>query len=118
MTLTYAAIAKTIGKGIVDPQIINLVTVGGAMISIIIWSSIAAYYGLPTSESHALVAGLTGAGLATAGPSALLAEGWKKVLLGLGFSTFLGFCFGYLLILAIAWVIFRVTKFSPRLGDS
>ncbi len=98
------AVAKTIGKGFVDANVVNLVTVGGAMISIIIWSSVAAYFGLPTSESHALVAGLTGAGLATAGPGALLAEGWKKVLLGLGFSTFLGFCFGYLLILAIAWI--------------
>ncbi len=102
------AVAKTIGKGFVDANVVNLVTVGGAMISIIIWSSVAAYFGLPTSESHALVAGLTGAGLATAGPGALLAEGWKKVLLGLGFSTFLGFCFGYLLILAIAWIFRNV----------
>ncbi len=102
------AIAATIGKGIVRPEIINLTTVAAAMIALIAWSSIAAYFGLPTSESHALVAGLAGAGLATAGPSVLLWDGWRKVLIGLGFSTFLGFGFGYLIILAISW-IFRNT---------
>src|SRR3989304_43273 len=67
-------------------------------VGIIFWSTLAWYYGLPTSETHALVAGLTGAGLATAGPSALLWEGWSKVLIGLVFSTFLGF-FGGLFIM-------------------
>ena len=102
------AIAATIGKGIVRPEIINLMTVAAAMIALISWSSVAAYFGLPTSESHALIAGLAGAGLATAGPSVLLWEGWKKVAIGLGFSTFLGFGFGYLIILAISW-LFRNT---------
>ena len=83
-------------------------TVAAAMIALISWSSVAAYFGLPTSESHALIAGLAGAGLATAGPSVLLWEGWKKVAIGLGFSTFLGFGFGYLIILAISW-LFRNT---------
>jgi PiT family inorganic phosphate transporter len=68
------------------------------MIGIIFWSTLAWYYGLPTSESHALIAGLTGAGLATAGPSSLIATGWNKVLIGLAFSSFLGF-FGGLLIM-------------------
>jgi PiT family inorganic phosphate transporter len=102
------AVAKTIGKGFIDAGAVNLVTVAGAMISIILWSSIAAHFGLPTSESHALVAGLTGAGLATAGPSVLLWEGWRKVIIGLGFSTFLGFGFGYILILAISWLFRNV----------
>ncbi len=102
--MSGTAVAKTIGQGFVDASAINLVTVGGAMVSIIIWSSIATYFGLPTSESHALVAGLTGAGLATAGPEVLLWDGWRKVLIGLGFSTFLGFGLGYFLILAIAWL--------------
>ncbi|MBI2082492.1 MAG: inorganic phosphate transporter [Deltaproteobacteria bacterium] len=98
------AVAATIGKGFVEADIINLTTVAAAMIALIGWSSIAAYFGLPTSESHALVAGLTGAGFASGGLEALLSTGWKKVFMGLGFSTFLGFIFGYLIILIISWI--------------
>jgi PiT family inorganic phosphate transporter len=72
------------------------------MIGIIFWSTLAWYWGLPTSESHALIAGLTGAGLATAGPESLLWAGWSKVLIGLIFSTFLGF-FGGLLLMALLY---------------
>jgi inorganic phosphate transporter, PiT family len=90
-TLSGTAVAATIGTGIVRPEVINIYTVGAAMVGIVIWSTLAWYYGLPTSESHALVAGLTGAGLATAGPEALIWSGWQKVLVGLFFSTFLGF---------------------------
>jgi PiT family inorganic phosphate transporter len=101
-TLSGTAVALTIGKGIVRPEVINLTTVGAAMVGIIFWSTLAWYYGLPTSESHALIAGLTGAGLATAGPSALLWDGWNKVFIGLAFSTFLGF-FGGLGIMALLY---------------
>ncbi|MGH7376637.1 MAG: inorganic phosphate transporter [Candidatus Methylomirabilales bacterium] len=93
-TMSGTAVAATIGKGIVRPEAINLSTVAAAMVGIISWSTLAWYYGLPTSESHALVAGLTGAGVAAAGPSALLWEGWSKVLIGILFSTFLGFLVG------------------------
>jgi len=99
------AVAATIGKGIVDPAIINTTTVAAAMVAIVIWSMTAYYMGgLPTSESHALIAGLSGAGLATAGPSVLLWDGWAKVLIGLTFSTFLGFFGG----LGIMLVLFRI----------
>jgi PiT family inorganic phosphate transporter len=96
--MSGTAVAATIGKDIVKPEVIDLLTVGAAMVGIIFWSTLAWYYGLPTSESHALVAGLTGAGLAAVGPSALIWDGWSKVLLGLVFSTFLGF-FGGLFIM-------------------
>ena len=99
--MSGTAVAATIGKGIVSPEAINIYTVGAAMIGIISWSTLAWYYGLPTSESHALIAGLTGAGLATAGPQVLLWSGWQKVLLGLVFSTFLGFVGGLVLMTAI-----------------
>jgi len=96
-TMSGTAVAATIGKGIVKTEAINLPTVAAAMVAIIFWSTLAWYYGLPTSESHALVAGLSGAGLAAAGPSALLWEGWSKVLQGILFSTFLGFVGGLVL---------------------
>src|SRR3989344_1850065 len=89
--MSGTAVAATIGSGIVDSGVINLETVFAAMIAIIVWSTVAAYFGIPTSESHALVASLAGSALAIAGPEALLSAGWQKVLIGLGFSTFLGF---------------------------
>lgn len=107
-------VAETIGKGIVKPEAINLPTIGAAMVSIIIWSTLAWWRGLPTSESHALVAGLTGAGLAAAGTDVLLWDGWKKVLIGLGFSTFLGFGGGLLLMTLIYRLFFRARPETIR----
>jgi len=101
------AVAHTIGKGIVNPDVINLQTIATAMIAIVCWSMLAWTRGLPTSESHALVAGLSGAALATAGPQALLWEGWKKVLVGIGFSSFLGFGGGLLLMILVYRIFFR-----------
>lgn len=106
--LSGTKVAATIGKGIVDASVIDLTTVAGAMLSIIIWSSVAAIWGIPTSETHALVAGLAGAGLATAGPGVLVWDGWKKVLLGLAFSSVLGGFGGLLLMTAVYW-LFRKT---------
>ncbi|MBI2616764.1 inorganic phosphate transporter [Candidatus Gottesmanbacteria bacterium] len=105
------AVAATIGKGIVRTEAINLYTVGAAMIGIIVWSSLAWKYGLPTSESHALISGLAGAGLASGGPNVLLWDGWQKVIVGLFFSTFLGFALAYIIFVIIAW-IFRNTGIS------
>jgi len=106
--MSGTAVAATIGKGIVDPSIINTTTVAAAMVGIIIWSMFAYFMGgIPTSESHALVAGLAGAALATSGPSALLWEGWQKVLIGLLFSTFLGFICAFLIMLALYRIFYR-----------
>ncbi len=118
--MSGTAVAATIGKGIVETQVINLTTVGAAMVGIIFWGTFAWQFGLPTSQSHSLVAGLAGAGLATAGPSVLLWVGWSKVLLGLVFSTFLGFGAGLVIMLAISWLFqdhppSRVRKLFGRL---
>ena len=104
--LSGTAVAETIGKEIVDPSAITLATLASSMIAIVIWSSITAWIGLPTSETHALVAGLGGAGIATAGLSVLVWEGWRKVLLGLLFSTLLGFI-GGLIIMTLIYHIFK-----------
>jgi PiT family inorganic phosphate transporter len=105
--VTGTAVAATIGKGIVSPEVIGLPVVAAAMLTIITWSTLAWRYGIPTSESHELVAGLTGAALATAGSSVLLWDGWRKVIIGLGFSTLLGFTISVILMTALYWLLRR-----------
>jgi len=102
--LSGTAVAETIGKDIIDPGAVDLLTVGGAMVGIILWSTLAANWGIPTSESHALVAGLTGAGFASAGPQVLVWEGWKKVLQGLLLSSALGFLAGMVIVTLVYWI--------------
>ena len=80
--VTGTAVAVTIGKDIVKPEVIGLHTVGAAVIAVVVWSTITWRFGLPTSETHGLVAGLTGVGLASAGPSVLLWEVWAFVIKG------------------------------------
>jgi len=108
------AVAFTIGEGIVDASVITLSTIAAAMIALVFWSTLAARFGLPTSESHALVSGLAGAGLAVAGPSVLLWSGWVKVLIGLFFSTFLGFLGGWLLTVSITRLFRRSNRDRMR----
>lgn len=110
--VTGTAVATTIGKDIVKPEVIGLHTVAAAMITIVIWTMAAWRFGLPTSETHEMLAGLAGAGLATAGPSVLLWTGWQKVLIGLGLSTVLGFFTGFVLMVVI-YRLFR--RASPAL---
>jgi inorganic phosphate transporter, PiT family len=113
--MSGTAVAATIGEDIVEARAVNLMTVGAAMVAIVFWSALAWRFGLPTSESHALVAALSGAALATSGFDALLWEGWRKVLIGLFFSTFLGFGLGWIIVVAIMWLFRRA---SPRLVQS
>ena len=112
--MSGTAVATTIGKDIIRPEVINVYTVAAAMVGIVFWSTFAWFYGLPTSESHALIAGLTGAGLATAGPQVILWAGWQKVLIGLAFSTFLGFFGGLLLMTFIYRMGARTTPSTIR----
>ena len=102
--LSGTAVAATIGKGFASPADVTPATVGAAMTGIILWSTFAWRLGLPTSESHALVAGLTGAVIATAGPDKLLSDGWIKTLQGIGFSSVLGFSVSLALMIAIFWL--------------
>ena len=114
--MSGTAVAKTIGKGIVSADVISLSTVAAAMVGIIVWGVFAWYLGLPTSHSHALVAGLAGAGLAMAGPSALLWEGWRKVFVGLGFSTFLGFSIAFILMVTLYRILSKIQRGPGAVG--
>jgi inorganic phosphate transporter, PiT family len=96
------AVAKTVGQGIVVPSALTLPAITAAMLSIIAWGTFAARVGMPVSKSHALLAGLAGAGFAGGGINALQWAGWQKVLTGMVLSIGLGclaaFVFGLLIV--------------------
>ena len=100
-TMSGTAVAATIGKGIVSLDVVNLTSIAAALVAIILWGAPASYLGLPISITHALLGGLAGAGVATGGLAALQWAGWRKVFIGLFFSTFLGFVGGFILMVLI-----------------
>lgn len=97
-TLISTAVADTI-SGMVDFGGDNhaaLVALAAAMVAIVVWAGMAWKFGIPTSESHALIAGLSGAAIAVSGgPAGINMAQWSKVLYGLVFSTTLGFALGF-----------------------
>ncbi len=95
------AVAKTVGQGIVAPSALTLPAITAAMLSIIAWGTFAARVGMPVSKSHALLAGLAGAGFAGGGLNALQWAGWQKVLTGMVLSIGLGGLAAFLLGLLI-----------------
>jgi len=104
------AVAKTIASGIVDPTFVTLGTVAAAVLAATLWAFSAQYFGLPSSESHALVAGLLGAGFATGGLEALEWSGTEKSLIGLVTSPVGGFVVGLLLMVAIYRLFAKVRR--------
>jgi len=104
--LAGTAVAKTIASGIVNPDFVTLETIAAALLAAIIWALGAQYFGLPSSESHALVAGLLGAGFAAGGLGALEWSGTSKALKGLVISPVGGFLAGFILMVLI-YRIFR-----------
>ena len=112
--MSGTAVAETVGKGIVEVKALDLLTLGSAVVTVIAWGTVAWRYGLPISKSHALFSGLAGAAMATAGPSALIWSGWQKMLLGLVFSTVLGFVGGFFLIMLVLRLFHRSTPHKVR----
>ncbi len=107
-------VATTIGKGTIDPSIVDHYVVFGALIGAVSWNLITWYYGIPSSSSHALIGGLVGAGFAKAGADALVWTGVGKTIAFILISPLLGFLLGSLLMLAVSWLFFHST---PRRVD-
>ena len=99
-------VASTIGKGIVDKDNVTQLVVLAGIIGAIIWDLITWYYGLPSSSSHAIIGGITGAVTAHAGVGALKWGGLKLIVLALLISPLLGTVFGFIFML-ILYRIFR-----------
>ena len=102
-------VATTIGKGTIDPAIVDHYVVFGALIGAIVWNLITWYYGIPSSSSHALIGGLVGAGMAKAGSGALVWSGLGKTVLFIVLSPLLGLLLGSALMIAVSWLFFRST---------
>ncbi len=107
-------VASTIGKGTIDPSIVDYYVVFGALVGAIIWNVITWYYGIPSSSSHALVGGLVGAAVAKAGIDGLITAGVLKIVAFIFVAPFLGFFMGGLLMIAVSWIC---RDMAPRKVD-
>jgi inorganic phosphate transporter, PiT family len=100
-------VAAMVGKGIVMPEVVDHYVVFGALIGAISWNVITWWFGIPSSSSHALIGGIAGAVIAKAGTGALIMSGIGKTIAFIFISPFLGFLFGSLLMVAVAWIFRR-----------
>jgi PiT family inorganic phosphate transporter len=111
----HLSVAATIGKGIVEPGVVDQHVIFGALVGGIAWNLVTWWYGIPSSSSHALIGGIVGATLAKAGAGPLIAAGVLKTVAFIFISPLLGFMLGSLSMVAVAW-IFRRT--SPLRVDN
>lgn len=103
----HLSVAATIGKGIVQPGVVDTHVIFGALMGAITWNLITWYYGIPSSSSHALIGGIVGAVMAKTGAGALVASGILKTVAFIFLSPLLGFLFGSMMMVAVAWMFRR-----------
>src|SRR3954469_22184884 len=96
------AVSETISKGLIVPSAVDVWVVFGGLMGAIIWNIITWLLGLPTSSSHALVAGLAGAAVLKSGIGALKPTGWTLVLVGIVLAPVIGFLLGSLNMIIVA----------------
>jgi PiT family inorganic phosphate transporter len=102
-------VATTIGRGIIDPSVVDHYVVFGALAGGIAWNIITWYYGIPSSSSHALIGGLVGAAVAKAGVWVLIAPGLLKTVAFIIVAPVLGLLLGATLMVAVSWLCVRST---------
>ncbi|MCX7250183.1 MAG: inorganic phosphate transporter [Burkholderiales bacterium] len=105
----HLSVAATVGKGIAQPGVVDTHVVFGALAGAITWNLITWYYGIPSSSSHALIGGIVGAVIAKAGAGALVSTGLVRTIIFIFVSPLLGFLFGSLMMVLVAWVCRRMT---------
>src|SRR5689334_15110847 len=99
--LSGTAVATTVGKGIIPPELSTQALVISALTAAIVWNLVTWYFGLPSSSSHALIFSLTGAGVASAGWGVIQLNGLEKTFQGLVFSPILGFVAAFVVMLVL-----------------
>ena len=105
----HLSVAATIGKGIVQPGVVDHHVVFGALIGAITWNLITWLYGIPSSSSHALIGGIVGAVIAKSGAGKLIGAGVGKTVAFIFISPVLGFLLGGLMMVLVAWVCRRMS---------
>jgi PiT family inorganic phosphate transporter len=108
------AVASTIGKGMIDINVVTPAVIFSGLAGAIVWDLITWYVGLPTSSSHALVGGYAGAAIAKAGFGALIASGWTKTLIFIVLSPLIGCALALILSIISLWM-FR--DYAPQRVD-
>jgi PiT family inorganic phosphate transporter len=112
--LFHLTVAKTIGKGTVDPSIVDHYIIFGALIGAIIWNIVTWYYGIPSSSSHALIGGLVGAAHRQGWFSGLIMSGVLKIIAFIFIAPLLGFVIGGTLMVIVSWIC---RNMAPRKVD-
>ncbi|NDZ12471.1 anion permease [Variovorax sp. WS11] len=105
----HLSVAATVGKGIVQPGVVDVHVVFGALMGAISWNFLTWYYGIPSSSSHALIGGIVGAVMAKAGAGSLVAAGIWKTVAFIFVSPLLGFLLGSMMMVVVAWAFRRST---------
>jgi PiT family inorganic phosphate transporter len=103
----HLSVAATVGKGIVQPGVVDVHVVFGALVGAISWNVITWYYGIPSSSSHALIGGIVGAVIAKSGAGALVSAGVIKTVTFIFVSPLLGFLLGSLMMVLVANIFKR-----------
>ena len=113
-------VAETVGRGIVEANVVDSHVIFGALAGAIVWQIITQRLGIPSSSSHALIGGLVGAGLAKAGIHAVVWSGVGKTVAAIFLSPGLGCLLALFLMLVVSWVfirfdaVWRRQYFPPR----
>ena len=105
-------VAETVGKGIVDVNIVTPAVIFSALVGAIVWNIVTWIAGIPSSSSHALIGGLVGAGVAKAGIGAIVWTGLGKTVAAIVLSPATGFVLALVLILVVSWLFVRQTPFA------
>lgn len=105
----HLSVAATVGKGFVQPGIVDTHVVFGALVGAISWNLLTWYFGIPSSSSHALIGGILGAVIVKAGAGALIAGGVLKTVVFIFVSPLLGYLLGSLMVVLVSW-LFRRTR--------
>jgi PiT family inorganic phosphate transporter len=103
------AVAKTIGKGMIDITVVTPSVILAGLTGAIVWNLITWFYGLPSSSSHALLGGYAGAAVTSAGISAIIPGGWTLTIIFIVLSPMIGMLLGFSLMVAVFWIFRRVT---------